>query len=316
MRQWLGGLGCLFLAAGTAMAQNFPARSLQVVVGFAAGGANDVAARMYSRELEQRIRQPVIVENRAGAAGILAGRLVAKAPADGYTLMFGGGTGSSTVFFKDGLDLFRDLAPVAVMVSGPWIMYASARIPARSFQELLPLAKSRPGGQLNFGASGSKAHLVMSAIKSRAGLDYVGVNYKGQTPTIQGLISGEIDISIDGGLAAYKSLVDAGKIRVLMVTRRTSLLPATPGPADAGVPGIESGFHSLFWVPVATPRDTQVKLNAELAAVAMLPQIRDKVINLIGGDPLALPLDETRRFAEDDLRFWSETARIAKYEPE
>jgi tripartite-type tricarboxylate transporter receptor subunit TctC len=263
--------GCLLGCAGIAYAQSYPAKPIRFLVGFAAGGATDVSARMLGQKLAEALGQPVIVENRPGSGGLLATDAVAKAAADGYTLLMmpAADAVQPAVRKKLPYDLERDFAPVGRVVTGPWVVVVHPSVPARNVRELVALAQNNPG-KLNYGTSGvgSSAHLANELFNSMARVKIVHVPYKGVSEGVTATAAGQIDMII-ASITAARPMLDAGRVRALAVStiKRTRLLPAVPSLDEAGISGYDrSGWYGVL-APANVSRELVSRLNAAIGAV-------------------------------------------------
>lgn len=311
----MAGLTAL-LGMSQAWAQTFPSRPIKIVSGYPPGGNNDTGARIFAKELERRVNQPVIVENKPGAGGTIGTRFVAQAAPDGYTLLFADIGSMSNILSKNGLDVFKELVPVSLMLTGSWVLYVTTKHPVKTFQDLVAYAKTRPpGAQLNLGATNIFSTLAVGVLKKRTGIDFVNVPYKGQAPVALALASGDVDLAFDS-ILLYKPLLESGKLRALFVTRKSTLLPDVPTAAQAGVPDFEPDFQGGMWAPVGTPKDIIAKLSAEFAAVVAVPGLPERVRATLGSETANASAEALRLDAEIALRFLAEAARIANFQPE
>jgi tripartite-type tricarboxylate transporter receptor subunit TctC len=317
-KAWMAAAFTALAAIGPATAQTFPNKPIKIISGYPPGGNNDTGARLFARELEARLKTPVIVENRAGAGGTIATRYVASAPPDGYTILFADINSMTHYLSKNGLeDVFKQLTPVSLMLTGSWVLYASAKLPVKTFDELIAYAKSRPGGtKLNFGATNVFSSLAMGVLEKRAGQSIsVHIPYKGQAPVAQAMSTGEVDLAFDSVLL-YKPLIDAGKIRALFVTRKSGLLPGVPTAAEAGVPDFSPDFQGGMWVPAGTPPEIVSKLTAEFTAIAAMPDVQQRIRNNLGSEPASGSAEALRLDAEAGIKFQAEATRLANFKPE
>ena len=264
------------------------------IVTIEVGGGNDTVARLVAQGWGQHIGQRIIVENRGGASGIIAGETVVKAAPDGNTLLSMSGSLWILPFMQSvPYDPVRDLAPVTLAVSSPNILVVNPALPVRSVRELIALARARPG-QLNYSTAGtgSGGHLAMELFKSMARLDMVRVAYKGGAPAMTDLISGQVQLSITstGTLAGH---VKSGRLRALAVTsaRPTALAPGLPALADAGLPGYELVSTYGIFAPARTPATVITLLHQEIVRGLNTPEIRDRFFNtgsdVVAGTPQA-----------------------------
>ncbi len=257
-------------AVGGANAQGaYPERAVTLVVPFPAGGASDVFARVLGRKLSVALRQPFVVDSRAGATGLIGTAYLQRARPDGYTLMVS--SNSSQVIApllksRPPYDPVADFEAVALLGSYPLALQVNPAVAARTPQELVTLARKQPG-KLNFGSigEGSVTHFAGEVFKRKAGIDIVHVPYKGSAALATALIAGEIDLMFDS-IGAGKAFIDAGRVRALAVTgsRRSPLLPSVPSLAEAGIPGVDVRVWIGMFAPKGTPRDVLALYEREL----------------------------------------------------
>ena len=258
-------LGGLLLAAALPAASAYPERAVRIIVPFAAGATLDLMTRAVAEELAHQLGQPVVVENRAGASGIIGADAVAKAPADGYTLMmapFSVLAVNASLHKNLPYDNLRDLAPVALVAVAPHVLLASAQLPYRTLGELLAAARARPG-QIAYASAGagSSAHLATEVLLYKAGVKMAHVPYKGTAPAYNDLIPGRVAVMIDGVGAALPR-IQSGQVRALGVTspEPVDVLPGVPTLAQAGVPG----YDVTPWYGMVAPRGTPEAVVATL----------------------------------------------------
>ncbi|MEO7404733.1 MAG: tripartite tricarboxylate transporter substrate binding protein [Burkholderiales bacterium] len=256
---------------------------------FPAGGTVDAIARTLAQKLTEPLKQPVVVENRAGGAGSIGSDAVAKAAPDGYLLLIGTASthGTNPVVQKAlPYDPVRDFAPVALVGSTPYILVVNANVPANSLAELLAAARAKPG-VLNYGSygSGSSNHLATELFRALSGADIVHVPYKGGAPALAGLLAGEVQMMFDVFTTSGPQ-IKAGKLKLLGVgaAKRSGLAPEAPTLAEAGLAGYEaSTFFGLF-APLATPRAIVDRLNSEVNRAITAPDVRDR-FTAVGAEP-------------------------------
>ena len=280
----LGGL------APAAQAQPYPSKVVRIIVPYPAGGATDILARILAEKLTPMMGQTFIVENRPGASGNLGFGYVAKADPDGYTLLMG--TANMTIAPAFSSDLpynpLKDFAPVATVVSSQNLLVIRPDLPAKDLKELIAYAKANPG-KLNFGSSGIGTPLLsIELLKSLAGIDIVHVPYKGDTPALQDLMAGQIDMYCST-ITAEVPYVRAGKLRALGVTsnKRAASLPDVPTIAEAGVPGYELASWYGILAPAGTPKEIVDRLHDAIARIVAMPDVTAKIIDG-GSDPMVL----------------------------
>jgi len=271
----------LGLAAAWANAQSYPSRPIRIVVPLTPGGSNDLVARIAAERLTARLGQPAIVDNKPGANGNIGTELVAKSAPDGHTLLMANTSHIVNFILSAKLpyDPIRDFAPVALMSSVHFALVVHPSVPAHSVQELIALARSRPGA-LNYASAGngSPHHLAMELFKSMAGVDLTHVPYKGAAQFTPDLVSGEVSAVI-GAINSLLPHVKAGRLRVLAMAggRRTPLLPDTPTIAEAALPGFALDNWGGMLVPAGTPRAIVERLNAEIVAALRDPQTAQRL---------------------------------------
>jgi tripartite-type tricarboxylate transporter receptor subunit TctC len=302
-RQWLAAT-MLLLATGTGAAAGYPDRPIRLIMGFPPGSTVDILARPVAQRLSEAFGQPVIVDNRSGATGIIANELVARAQPDGYTLLAAPSSSlTSTPHLAARLpyDALRDFVAVAQLSAFGYVLVVNPALPAKSLRELMALANSRPDG-LTYGSSGTGSgfHLAGELFQRLGKVKLLHVPYKGGPPGVTDLMAGRIDFMFYS-LAVIHPQIRAGKLRVVAVTaaQRDALLPDVPTMAEGGVPGYEaSGWHGIF-APGGTPRAVVGRLNAEVVRILGLPEVRDiwaqQGMGITSADPARL----ARRMRED-----------------
>ena len=269
-------LSCGFFAH--AMAQNYPSKSVRILVGFAAGGGTDTAARMVAQKLFESLGQPVVVENRPGSGGIIATDAVAKAAPDGYTLLMMAAADSiqPAVRLKMPYEIPKDFSPISLVVSGAFVLVIHPSVPARNMKELIAIARSRPG-QLNYATSGigSSAHLAAELMNFLAKTKTIHVPYKGVSQGVVGVASGEADM-IFASVTAAQPLIDSGRLRPIAMStaKRSALMPNMPTLHESGVPGYDrTGWYGMMG-PAGLPRDVLTKLNASIVKAVNTPEMK------------------------------------------
>ena len=299
------------LAVGApAQAQDaWPNRSVRMVVPFAAGGATDVVARALGKDLSELWGQPVVVDNRVGAGGSIGAEVVAKSPADGYTLLLASGalTINPHLYAKLPFDTQKDFIPVTNVASGPQLLVVHPGVQAKSVKDLIALAKAKPG-TVNFGSAGigSQTHLAAENFVDAAGINATHVPYKGEGPALADLIAGQIQFVV-ANIAAAVPHVNNGTIRALAVTSltRSPLLPDVPTVAESGLAGFEnSGWFGLL-VPAGTPQSVVNKIHADTVKVLERREMKERLsvqgMVPVGNTPAAFAnamQDESKRWAE------------------
>ncbi|HWP86752.1 MAG TPA: tripartite tricarboxylate transporter substrate binding protein, partial [Burkholderiales bacterium] len=312
----LRAAGWLLLAAsGMAAAQQYPAKPIRVVVPFPSGGPSDIVGRVVSQKLSEAWGQPVIVDNHAGAGGVIGTEYVAKGPADGYQILhgtIGGLTVAMSLQPNRGYDTLRDFVPITQTVTVTNFLVVHPTVPAKSVRELIALAKTRPG-KLNYASSGSGTgpHLAGELLKYMAGIDLTHVPYKGSAPGLTAMLSGEVDITFENSLLVMPHIA-SGKVRPLGVTgtQRSKLLPALPTIAET-LPGYNASGWYGFVAPAATPKDVVVKLSAEMVRILRQPDVVTRLAGQ-GAEPVASTPDEFAAFIRAEIDKWSKLVAAAK----
>ena len=306
------GTALLAIAAGPALclsaaAQSWPTKPIKIVVNFPPGGAADQIARAIGVPLGEALGQPVVVENRGGANGNLGGEMVAKSPADGYTLLMSSGGMVSVnphIYARMPFDPAKDLVPVASAARVLVFLVAKPNFPANNIQEFLAHVKANPG-RLSYGSAGngSSPHLAGEMMKSQAGLFAVHVPYRGAAPALQDVLAGQLDFYFDPGIGLGQ--VRAGKLKLLAVgsMKRSPLFPNVPTLDEAGLKGFDADSVFGFYAPAGTPADVVNRVNREINKILGTQALKDRIQNL-GGEALPLtPAEFGARATDDSKRF-------------
>ncbi|AQV99183.1 LacI family transcriptional regulator (plasmid) [Cupriavidus necator] len=302
-------------AAGGVWAQRpYPDRPVKLLVGFAPGGFTDIAARMVAQKLSLALGQPVVVENRPGANGLLASGAVANAPADGYTLLLSsiGLTTNPLLTKGTHYDPVNGFTPISLLAIVPNVLVTYPSVPAKNLGELLALARTRssPLTQASAG-NGSPGHLSGALLQVMAKVRLDHVPYKGSGPAINDLIGGHVDISFPTVPTALP-LVRAGKLRALAVTggKRSPLMPDVPTIAEAGVPGYDTGGWYGLVGPAGMPKDIAMLLSNEVAKIMKMPDVKERFI-AEGAEPIGSNGPEMNAFLVKDVERWTAVVKAA-----
>jgi len=306
---------CLSFCVSAAHAQNYPTKPVRILVGFPPGGPTDIVARTIAPKLTEALGQTVVVDNRAGAGGVLATEQAAKAPPDGYTLLMGtiGGIAVAMSLIPNrGYDTLRDLAPITQAVTVTNLLVVHPSVPAKNVKELLAIARARPG-KLNYASSGNGTvtHLAGELFKLMGKVDIVHVPFKGGAPALTALLSGEVDMSYENSLVVLPH-VKAGKIRALAVTgrKRSQLMPELPTISESGLPGYEaSGWYGLF-APAATPKAIIARVNAEAVKALHMPDVV-RTLSSQGAEPIGNTPEEFTAFVKSEIEKWARLVKVA-----
>ena len=306
------------IAPTIADAQTFPNRPVRLVVALAPGGPTDVVSRVYAAKMSELLGQQVVVDNRPGAGGSVAGEIVSRALADGHTL-FSAANGtiaiSPNLLTKLPYSVSRDLTPVALIGNSPFAVMVHPAVPAKNMHELLALAKAQPG-KLNFGSAGpgSTSQLSTELLKMMTGVSMTHVPYKGAGPALIGAIAGEIDLMISG-VSTGLPFLKQGKLRGLAVTsrQRVSVLPELPPVADV-VPGYEAASWYAVMAPAATPRAVIDRLNRDSIAAIQNPEINAKLTSQ-GVEPETLTPSQLGEKIRTETARWGKVVQAAGLKP-
>lgn len=321
MRKSLGAVGAavLLALAGTAAAQSWPAKPVRIVAPYAAGGTNDIAARILAERMAQRFGQQVVVENKAGANTRIATEFVAKSAPDGYTLFFCAAphTTNPGLYEKLPYDTVKDFAPVVHAVTVPLFFLVPAASPIRNARDLLDFAKKDPA-YANVGSpgNGSAPHLAIELLNSLSGSPLTHIPYKGDAPAIQDLLGGRLGASADP-IAPALPHVKAGKLRAISVAspQRYPLLPEVPTLAEQGFKGAEAFAWFALLAPAGTPADIVGRLNAEVNLALKQPEVAEKLASLgmtpVGGTP-----EQLGAFIRADIDKWTKLIRARNIKPD
>ena len=268
------------LLAGFVAAQAYPNRPVRVVIPYPPGGPTDIVARVLFQQVSEATGQQFILDNRAGAGGNIGAEVVAKSPADGYTLLIGTTAHAINMsLFKNlNYDVMKDFAPVSLLTQGPLVLVTHPQSPANSVKELIELAKTKPGG-LNFASSGNgqSTHLSAELFNTMAGIKMSHVPYKGSAPALTDLVSGQVDLMFDTTLSAMP-FVRSGKLKALGLTSpvRSAAAPDVPTISESGLAGYEVFAWNGVFVPTGTPKVIIQQLNEHIRKAMLLPSVKDK----------------------------------------
>ena len=306
-------VAAMALAAGTAAAQSFPSKPVRMVVTFPTGGAPDILARTISEKINPAWGQTVVVDNKPGAGGNIGAEFVARAPADGYTLVMGTvGTHSinGSLYAKMPYDMVKDFAPVTLIASTPNLLVVNNDVPAKNLTELIALARAKPG-QLTFGSPGigTSVHVSGELFNSLAGVRTTHVPYKGRQMAIPDLLGGSITMMFDNMPSALP-VVREGKLRAIGVTssKRSPSAPEIPTIAEQGLPGFEATSWFAVFAPAGTPRPVIDQLHAEMVRIFNLPDVQQK-LRTLGLDPILGGPDELARVQQSEIAKWAKVVK-------
>lgn len=309
-------LAALPFAAPPAFAQAWPSQPIRIIVGFAPGGFTDVLGRLIGQKLSDRLGQPVVVENKPGAAGTIGADMVAKAKPDGYTLLLAHSNSNSVapaLYPKLPYDVNRDFTPIIPVANTPLLLTVHPSVAARDVKEFIALARSKPGG-LHYASSGggSAQHLAAERFQLATGTKMTHIPYKGSGQAIVDLLSGQVELNFESPPNVLTH-ARAGKLRLLAITsaKRSPLLPDVPTMAEAGVRNAEMLQWFAVMGPKGLPADITSRLNSEIAAILKQPDVAEKIASqggeIMGGTPA-----EFARFIASDSAAFAKLVREAK----
>jgi len=299
----------ILIACGVAVAADYPARTVTLVVPYPPGGGVDAMARVVAAKLSDALKQQFIVDNRAGAGGTIGTRVVAQAAPDGYTLLLGH-TGTISInpslYAHAGYDPRKDFAPIGLVASMPVALLAHPSFPAKSIAEFIAMAKKDPG-KLNLGTSavGTGGYMCAELFKSEAGINVAIIPYKGSAPVMNDLLGGHVPIAFSV-LPPALGNIQGGKLRAIAVTsmKRFSLLPDVPTFDESGLPGFDAVLHYGLLAPAGTPKEIVDRLGMELRKLVDLPEVQKQIHNE-GGDPLTSTPAEYAADIDREEKKWS-----------
>jgi len=299
-----------------AFGQAFPSKPISVIVPFGAGSGTDVACRLFTKAASDELKGPIVIENRAGAAGTVAAVSVARSTPDGYTLLcLGGGSLSKTFRREMPVDLLTDLVPIIQLSKGSMSLIVKADLPVKNLQDFIALVHRNPG-KFNYAWIASTQMMPMEVLKDRAKIDIIGVPYKALSNVIQAFESGDV-IALVSNETGLESLFAQHKVRFLtyLDSQRSPYMPEVPTSTEAGIPDVKGPFTQGIWAPAKTPSDVVARLNAGFNRALSHPEIKDfaqrqKAI-LVGGEP-KVQSESVRA----EQAYWEQAAKLANFQPE
>ena len=312
--KFLRVFACLLGICMSMTAHAYPDKPVRLVVGFAPGGS-DLSARLLAQRLSEIWGQAVVVENKPGAAGNIGADFVAKAPADGHTLLLlvNSYTINTTLYKNLNWDLIRDFAPVSRYANSPMVLVVNEKLPAKTFAEFLVYAKTN-NGKLNYGSAGTGTapHLAGEMFALRSGLSMVHIPYKGSAPSVTALVADEVQFSF-GAMSAFDSMVKAGRLRPLAVTTATRFgrMPEIPTVIESGIAGFDADIWYGIVAPAKTPAAIVKKISDDIAKVVAEPEMQAKLRDR-GLEPAYLDSAKTSELIKQDVSRWKEIIQRLK----
>ena len=301
--------------APSSSAQTYPSKPVKIVVPFPPGGPTDVVGRLVATKLGEALNQQFVVENRAGAGGTVGSEVVAQAPADGYTLLYGSTSTlamAPSLYRKLGYDPRKSFAPISLVSSGPLLVAVNAAVPAQTLAQLIALAKDKPGA-LNYGSAGNATppHLAAELFKSLSATQLTHVPYKGGAPALQAVAAGEVQVIFEG-IVTLLPQIKAGRLRALAITgtARDASLPDVPTVAEAGLPAFQVYFWSGLVAPAGTPAEIVNVLNAALRKALAAPDARE-TLTKFGLAPAGNTPAEFAHFIDSEIIRWDRAVQAS-----
>lgn len=310
-----GAIAALLLSvAASAAAQNYPASPIRIIVPFPAGGGVDTAGRLLGQKLSEVIGRPVLIDNRAGANGMIGSEMVAKAPKDGYTLMVNGANfvTSPTLYAKSLYDPIKDFEAISLLAHAPNILVVHPSLPVKNVRELIAFAKARPGDILFAGSgSGSTPHLAGELFKTQTGTKMVHVPYRGTGPAITAILSGEVSTMFMPALTALP-LIQSGRVRALGVTslERLPALPELPTVSESGLKGYQSSQWYGVLAPAGTPPDILNVLNGHTVKIMQSTDMKERMKNS-GSVAVGSSREVFAKFLQTEFSKWAQVIKAS-----
>ena len=300
-------------------AQDYPSRTVKMIVPFGAGGPTDIFTRLLAEELRKSLKEPFVMENRPGAGTIIGTDAAAKSPPDGYTLLMISATQTTTETLVPNkpYKLLRDFVPVASLLNSELVMVVPPSVPVNTVKEFIALAKSKPGA-LNYASSGvgSNYHMAGELFKNLTGTDILHVPYKGSSGARNDIISGQIEMMFDS-LPSMAPIIQAGRVKALGTTGkvRSAILPDVPTLSEAGVPGYEATIWIGLMVPTGTPQPIVTLLSTEINKILARPDVRE-AWEKQGATPMIMKPDEFGSYVQSEIDKWARVIKANNIKPE
>jgi tripartite-type tricarboxylate transporter receptor subunit TctC len=312
---------CTFAFTSLTVAQPalYPSKPIRLIVGYPAGGASDVAARIVGQKLSERMGQSLVVENRPGSAGNIGAEAVAKAAPDGYTLLLGTISLSvnPSLYPKMNYDPLKDLSAISMISSTPFLLVVNVKSPYRTARDFLEVARGKAGskpGDINYGSAGngSGSHLFTELLSNTAGIKLTHVPYKGAAPVVNDLLANQIHVAFDNIMTSLP-LVNAGKLRALAVStkQRSRVAPDIPTLDEVGVTGFDANAWFGLFAPIGTPREIVNQLSLEVAEVLKDSGVNEKLLQL-GAEPMSSSPEFFGNFYKAEVLKWARVIQVAK----
>ena len=310
-------LGATLIATGAALAQPYPNKPIRIILGFAPGSVQEAVGRLVTNEMMKTMNQSIVFEVKAGANGSIAAKFVAGSAPDGYTLFLGNTIVLHPVLMaNNAVDAAKDLVPVSHLSSAPYGLLASTRVPATNFAELVAHARKQPQ-PLRHGNAVPTNELTMQMIRAQTGLLAEPIPYKSTAQVMAAILGSEVDLVV-AVAQGYLANVQAGKVRGLFVmsAKRLPSLPDVPTAAEVGLKGFELASNIGIWAPPGTPREITQRLSTEAAAALKVPAVFERMQSAFGAQAMGSTPEGLLKSQQEEIRFWTEAARLANFKPE
>ena len=310
----IASVGAALLVTVNTLAQNYPSKTVRIIVPYPPGGTSDILSRLLSPKLNEAFGQPIVVDNRAGANGNIGADLVAKSAPDGYTLLLAdlGALTISPSIYKLPFDVVKDFAPVTMVAYSPHLLAVHPSVPVKTVKELIALAKAKPG-QLNFAVSsiGGAPHLAGVAFEAQTGIKWTYIPYKGGSDAIIGLASGQADAIFNGMLATYPHC-KSGKLKLIAVSslKRVAAIPEVPTVAEAGLKDFETGSWQGVVAAAGTPKETIGRLNAEIVKAFSTAEMKDNLTRQ-GAEVYTMTPEQLGNWLRSEIAKWAKVVKAA-----
>ena len=314
MRNYLLLLSLIFIPSAS-YSQAYPIKPIRFVIGAAPGTILDAVARPVAAEMTKQLGQPIVLEFKPGAGFSIAGRHVASAPPDGYTLYYGNSVVFNPVVKLNGVDAEKELTSISQFVSTPFFLMSRSNLPAKSLKEIAALSKPDPD-LLKHATQGATQNLAMVLLGARTGISARPIPYSASSQSLIAILSGDVDLTLNP-IIAFLPHIEKGDVRVLFVAsdKRSDVAPSAPTTAELGMPEFVVGTNSGLWGPPGTPRAIVQRLSDAAAAAIKTPEITG-IIRKAGGQPVGSTPEAQLQSFQAEMRFWREAAKLANFQPQ
>jgi tripartite-type tricarboxylate transporter receptor subunit TctC len=297
-----------------AQAQDYPVRPIRMIVPFPPGGIVDVNARALAKQMSERLKTPVVIDNRPGAGGLVGGDALAKATPDGYTIGYVVPTTTTQIFLREPpFDVFTDYQPIGSVYAGPLVLTTNAAVPVKTLPEFVAYARANPG-KLNFGTSSGPPALAMAMFAALAKIDVQIIDYKGAAPAMTALVGNEVQANF-GAIVQFTPFLESGRVKPLAVggDQRMAAIPNVPTMAELGYPEVKGTLIGAVMAPAGVPAPIVARLNAVIRQSLSAPDL-ERVLST-SGRPLIVSNEELIKLLHEEVEWWSRAAKLAGFKP-